>query len=367
MRQKLQSLSHQQAILLLTLITLGGEDDLSLLSHLPHEDMQALQSVGQELCQTPRKQMLPQLVKEIKHLITESQRSTVESVDPEWLAEFLLGESPRVISATLHQFPRSVAERIVAYLPVHLQHHIPPTIHEVHPDIAKRLKLALSKKIPTYTPEQTDALTMESLALLGNDEILTLLRELGFRELAIAFRAVGRGPLTELCRRLGPEEAERLLTVIRNLPNTSSEETKAAQRTIRSISLEHRSKSEIIEEAGLHKMQQALRDVSEECHKIIAFLLPRRVGKRIRTQQLLKLSAHDLYQVKLQVLESMQSLSNEGYINPQWGQMPIDLPEPPPPPEESMVGNSMSAAQIAEAHAAESHSSDGHPADNQAH
>lgn len=352
MRQKLQSLSHQQAILLLTLITLGGEDDLSLLAHLPQEDMQAIQPVGQDLCQTPRKQMLPQLVKEIKHLITESQRSTVESVDPEWLAEFLLGESPRVISATLSQFPRSVAERIVACLPVHLQHHIPPTMHEVHPDITKRLKLALSKKVPTYTPEQPHELMMESVGVLNNEEIMTLLRELGFRELAIAFRAVGRGPLTELCRRLGPEEAERLLTVIRNLPTTSSEETKAAQRTIRSISLEHRSKSEIIEEAGLHKMQQALRDVSDECHNVIAFRLPRRIGKRVKTQHLLNLTPQDLYQVKLQVLNTIQQLSSEGRIGALWAELPINLPEPPPPPEENMVGNSMSAADLAEAHAA---------------
>ncbi len=352
MRQQLQSLSHQQAMLLLTLITLGGEDDLSLLAHLPPEMSQPVDAVGRVLCQTPRKQILPQLVKEIKHLITESQRSPLDQIDPEWLAEFLLSESPRVISATLQQFPRSIAERIITALPIHLQRVVPATEGTIHPDLIKRIRLNLSEKIPVYTQAPTHALTIESLALLNSQEIMLLLREFGLRELAIAFRGVGRGPLTELCRRLGAEEAERLLAVIRNLPPSEPEETKAAQRTIRAISLEHRSKSEIIEEAGLSKLHQAIQDLDKDCQHVIAFNLPRRIGKRIQGQQNIQMSPQDLYQLKLQVLHILQHLSAEGQLSPHWAELPIELAEPPPPPEpEAMIGESMSASEMAEIHA----------------
>lgn len=338
MRQKLQSLSPRQSILLLTLITFGGEQDLALLSHLSAEEQKAISPVGKELCKTPRKQMLPQLLTEIKHLITESQRSPLEQIDPEWLAEFLLGESPRLISAMLQQFSRSVAERMISALPVHLQRHIPPTVDSIHPDIVKRMRHLLAAKLPSYTPLHAHTLTMETLSTLSAGETMLLLRELGIRELAIAFRGVGRGPLTELCRRLGPEEAERLLTVIRNLPPSTPAETKAAQRTIRAISLEHSSKSEIIEEAGLSKLHQSIQDLPPLCQQTIALHLPRRIGKRILSQKIMPLDPYDLHQLKRYVLTILQQMSTSGQISEQWSAMPITLPEAPPAPEEPALG-----------------------------
>jgi hypothetical protein len=326
MRQYLQSISRQQAILLLTMITLGGEEDLGLLLLLPPEERDMLAQVGRQICETPRKQMLPQLVKEIKNLITESQRNPLEQLDPEWLAEFLLGESPRVISAILQQFPRSVAERIALALPAHLQRHIPSPVHAIHPDVVKRLRYLMGKRFPTYTVRNPSELSVETISQLNAEELLLFLRELGLRELAIAFRGVGRGPLTELCRRLGPEEAERLLEVIRDLPNTDAQETKLAQRTIRAISLEHRSKSEIIEEAGLSKLFEAIRDLDPTCKQTIAYRLPRRIGKRLQHYQGMSLQGIDHVQLQRQTLEILKQLSQQGRISTQWSQMEISVP-----------------------------------------
>lgn len=348
MRQKLQSLSHRQSMFLLTLITLGGEEDLALLAHLPPEDQKAIKPVGKELCQTPRKQMLPQLVKEIKYLITESQRSPLDQLDPEWLAEFLLGESPRLISGMLQQFSRLAAERMLAALPIHLQRHIPQTTGSIHPDLIKRMKYLLAEKLPTHVLSNPHALTMESLAALGIIDTMVLLRELGIRELAIAFRGVGRGPLTELCRRLGPEEAERLLTVIRNLPPSTPSETKAAQRTIRAISMEHNSKSEIIEEAGLSKLHQSIQDLPLPCQQVIALHLPRRLGKRILSQKIMVLDAYDLHQLKRYVLAVLQEISTTGQVDEYWRTLPIELPEAPPAPEEPALGNAGMSSDLAQ-------------------
>jgi hypothetical protein len=184
----------------------------------------------------------------------------------------------------------------------------------------------MGKRFPTYTVRNPSELSVETISQLNAEELLLFLRELGLRELAIAFRGVGRGPLTELCRRLGPEEAERLLEVIRDLPNTDAQETKLAQRTIRAISLEHRSKSEIIEEAGLSKLFEAIRDLDPTCKQTIAYRLPRRIGKRLQHYQGMSLQGIDHVQLQRQTLEILKQLSQQGRISTQWSQMEISVP-----------------------------------------
>lgn len=338
MHHLLQSLSRRQSVILLTVMILEGEEALGLLRYLPDEDKHAIQGAGQNLLQeAPLKQLLPQLVTELKRQLKEQNATAVDQLDPEWLGDFLYGESPQAISAILRNFPRPVAERLARALPRDVAQRLPMRQGHIDQDILQIVKQTFDKRCPSMPSTQPTVLGLESLSALKNEDLYTLIRDLGFRELAIAFRGAGRGPLTELCRRLGQEEAENLLATIRRLPPSSPQEIKAAQRTIRAISFGNRSKSEIIEEAGLCLLQGAIQDLPNDVKKPIAYRLPRRVGERLLQYDNQGLSAHDTLTIQHQVLNTIQGIAEEGRIASFWKDLPIDLPPLPEPANEEVA------------------------------
>lgn len=339
MREQLETLPTSQAMFLLTLMMLEGEQDLDLLHYLPDDQAPQLESIGRALCVEPRKQMLPQVVREIKHLIKTTQRSPIDHLAPEWMAEFLKEEPPQVINVILQQFPQSISDRILMALPGPVRQNLPPS-REVHPDIARLVRRHFETKVPSMepasTPAQAQALSLDSLTALDTDELLLLINELGIRELALAFRKVGRGPLTELCRRLSSQDAERLLEVIRSLETTipsdspdAKELTKSAQRLIQKVSLRNRSKSQLHEDAGLAKLREACWELAPEQQQKISLLLPHRIGKKFQVAQVLELKPTDKYRIQCEAIQLIQQLSMEGKIAPHWSQLEAQYPPPP--------------------------------------
>jgi len=324
------SLSREHSMLLLTIFVLEGEKDLELLRYLQPDDASAIQQMAGELGQTPRKQMLPQLVQEIKKLLNDASMGPLEKLDPGWLAEVLQTESPRTISMLMRQMPRSRSEQLFRSLPDYLRKRIPTQQAMVEPEIQKLVKSVIEKRCPTLQDDNPpQKLDMDSITKLSGDEIQVLIRELGFRILAIAFRGAGRGPLTELCRRLGSQESNNLLAIIRRLPESSRQESKAAQKTIRALSLERRTKSEIIIEAGLGRLRAAYHDHPESMMRLVAYRLPRDLGLRVlaKTERLLDLE-EQIHSQRI-VLQTISNLSEEGRLPAFWQTLELVEPEMP--------------------------------------
>ncbi len=215
----------------------------------------------------------------------------------------------------------------------------------LHPELTKRLLRLFSQKFHSFFPSDATKLSLESLAIIDSKDLFTILRQLGLRELAVAFSNVGKGPLMELCRRLGQEEANRLLELIRNLPPSSSQEIKQAQRNIRMISLTNRSRSEIIEEIGLGKLSEAIRELPERCKKAIALRLPRRLGLRLNSHRGLSLPPEDLYKLQKEILDLIQELARNEKISHHWALLEVQYP-PPPPPEQNSEGEGEAESQL---------------------
>lgn len=340
MREHLDMLSNEQSMFLLTLMMLEGEEDLELIRYLPEEQAHTISQVGQVIASEPRKQMLPQIVREIKALVKASQRSPIEHFEPEWMAEFLKHESPRVISALLQPYPRSTIDRVIMALPGHLRQSIPQSQHQLHPEIARYIKQKFDAKCPTHfnpSKVQSQVLDLSSIAQLEAEEILRVTRELGLRELAAAFRSAGRGALTELCRVLNPTDAERLLHIIRTFETVAGspeakEEMKSATRVLQTATKRNRSasKSQLVDDAGFAKLREASFELPEEQQQAIAFKLPHKQGKRFKESQSMQLGPHDTFRIQCETLQVIQLLSQEGKLNQKWSEVQIEYPPPPP-------------------------------------
>ncbi|MCB9638800.1 MAG: hypothetical protein H6727_07845 [Myxococcales bacterium] len=329
MRHLIQHLPKQQAMFLLTLLTLEGEKDLPLLGYLPREEAQQLEHVARQLSETPRKQLLPQLVQEIKRLIADNHRSKLEQHDPAWLADLLQHESPQIIAVILQGLPRGSVQRIYQALPRQLAQRIPQQIGQVSPEIAKQIRQRIEERFPEPPDTDPPTFNLDSLSYLSSEELMLLIRELGFRELATAFSNVGHRPLMELCRRLRNEDAEHLLKVVQGLPPLESKHIKSAQRTIRAISNEHQSQSDMIEGAGMHKFSNALCASHRELLHNLAYRLPYNLGIRFHRHNPPKLTDNDILRLHHEVLGTLQSLAQEQRISRQWALQVIDLPPVP--------------------------------------
>ncbi len=336
MRALLHSLPVEQAIFLLVLLILGSDEDLELLRFLPQEESQNLQeAISQILQGAPKKQLLHKLVAELKFLLkSASNKSAAMTLDPAWYADFIVNEPPQTIPVLLRAFPPSSAERIIQALPPHIAQQIPRYQTHVEPEILKIARDYFDSLCPTLDHSNPSDISLQSICKLTRDEFFTLIRELGFKELAIAFRGAGRGPLTELCRRLGSEEAENLLNTIRRLPPSSPVEIKAAQRTIRAISFAHRAKSEIIQEAGMGMFISALQNVPIEYKKNLAYTLPRHIGEKILKGQPALISDEELLRLQHQLADTIILMAEEGRFPERWKGLEKNLPPLPSPDEE---------------------------------
>lgn len=340
----IEGVPTEQAMFLLFLFAQKGEEDLHLLRYLPDEQSQILSPIGQQLASEPRKQILPLIGKELRELVKISRRSPFDQFDPEWMAEFLHDESPRVISALLQQYPRSIAERVIMALPGHLRQNIPRQQQPLHPEIAGYIKQKFDARCPNVPQgqiQQVDSLSIATLPALASDELQKLMRELGLRELALAFRLAGRGALTELCRGLERNDSERLLTVIRQLTSEqggpeAKEQMKSATRIIQAVTRASRSnnKKKLIEDTGLAKLKEAAQELSPEEQQAIVFNLPRKIGVLFQSNPPLDLRPDEKYRIQCEAIQAIQLLSQEGSISPQWGQLEPQYPPPPPEPPE---------------------------------
>ncbi|MBU50133.1 MAG: hypothetical protein CL920_15700 [Deltaproteobacteria bacterium] len=338
--QQLQQLSNEHSILVLTLLILEGEQDLDILRMFPDETAEPLLQAGQALSEIgPRKQVLPQLITELKKRLKLANKSTTEHFSADWLAEFLQHESPIAISCVLRNFPRPIANQIAKNFPPTVTQSLPTQPGTVEPEILRVVQEAFEGKVPELPEYEPEELNLSALKAAKAEEIYMLIREIGFVELAVAFRGAGKGPLTELCRRLGAEEAENLLSTIKRLPPSPSDEVKAAQRSIRAISFTHSSRSEIVEEAGLNLLHAALLSLPERERQLIAYRLPKRIGQRLLLPESTPID--DLQRLKLQhrIANTLQYLSEKERIAPFWKHIEITLPPlPEPEPEEEEFG-----------------------------
>ncbi len=117
---------------------------------------------------------------------------------------------------------------------------------------------------------------------LSAERLTLLLRTLGRRRLAIAFRAAPPAELGQLCARLGEPLAGELIAEVRALSTMAVEEVRAAQRGLLRLSKERlRSAEELLVEIGCSWLGPALQGRGDDELQRLALRLPRALGQKL--------------------------------------------------------------------------------------
>ncbi|MEM1007516.1 MAG: hypothetical protein AAGJ35_00800 [Myxococcota bacterium] len=327
MSHPFQELDPQHAALLCFALLKSGAQTPSLLNHLEHSE--PLQEQAQALCQPSLRPHLPSIAHELKKRLVQHQSHPLQNFAPAWIAEFVQGESPRIMTAWLQGLHPNTRKHVKAHLAPSLAHNLDRNRHNIHPQVKPLLYQQLRQRLPVYPQKFPQQLNLEALLALEKEDISNIIEELGYVEMAIAFHKRERGYLLELCRKFPKNFAERLIQNTQKIPESSSSRTKAALRLIRTFSAQ--THQTLFYTLGQHAFCLAVHQEQPQILRALAFRLPYEQGIQLYKfthepipQKILLHRQHDL-------MRTIQDLATQDRISTAWQELPLDLPELPPP------------------------------------
>lgn len=264
-------LDRRRASLLLTLMMHGGADALPVLDLMSAEEAGAIKEKANMLLQIPGDKRAMFIAHEFKGLMAEASARGLESVDPSWIVEALLTESPPVVAAILIGLPSHQLKAVVEKLPSDTRRKLPPkdAMRQVPAEVVRGIRLSFENRFATMPTLMGKTFGFRDIITLDSKELLLLLRSLGLEELAAAFVSVGRYALAELCKRLPREYATELITAVKEAKATDAMELKSAQRFLGRVLVNYSDAEELSRKAGLYRLSKAL--VAEDRDYVRAF------------------------------------------------------------------------------------------------
>lgn len=330
-------LSPRLTMLLCTIFTQGGEEDLSALEHLNEDDAYLVQEKAQQLLQLEPDRRVAVVVREMRRQMQFAGLIGLEAIDPSWLLAGVRGEQPVVIGIILAQLSSGARSRILAHLPPKVRARVPSKEDLKHTklELMRIVRHAFETKyVPMAAPpgEPTE-FYFKDIALLDVRELVQLVRALGIEQLAAAFMAVGRRKLAELCHRLGTQAADELIAAYKETEQRDAMDINDANDFLSRMVLGLRSgngavnkesfQKEVFQKAGLFRLAAAIRAERPSFVQQLAQRIPRSHGKLL-SQYVYRINENDevdwtkLRRLQDLVLFRVEKLAARGKVNPRY-------------------------------------------------
>ncbi len=365
-----EPLSEREAMLLMTTLTLGGSDSVSIFSHLPDEVAGRLNEKAQALLQIESKKRVPFMVKQMKQALNFKGLRGVEKVDPSWILQEMRGESPRTVAAILVSLPPSVVRSVLKRLPSGVRKNLPPKeeMKDVPVELVRSVRQIFESHFHAMPASSGREFAFADTIHLERKELYYLLRDLGLVELGQAFIAVGKLALAELCRRLPRSKAEELIMAVRRSSRVDTPDLKTAQRFLSRVVVNFDDTEEFFQKAGLWRIAKAMLPEGEAFQATYRQRMPRTAGELfdsylVKAGEMEDLTEEKLARLQDSILMRVRELSDKGRISPRWAQLKFAYNDPEfeinvlaaeeaaknPPPEEVAESDGETAAAPEEA------------------
>ncbi len=324
-------------MLLCTIFTQGGEEDLSALEHLNEDDAYLVQEKAQQLLQLEPERRVSVVVREMRRQMQFAGLIGLEAIDPSWLLAGVRGEQPVVIGIILAQLSSGARSRILAHLPPKVRARVPTKEDLKHTklELMRIVRHAFeSKYVPMAAPPGAPTeFYFKDIALLDVRELVQLIRALGIEQLAAAFMAVGRRKLAELCHRLGTQAADELIAAYKETEQRDAMDINDANDFLSRMVLGLRSgngavnkdsfQKELFQKAGLFRLAAAVRSERPSFVQQLAQRIPRSHGKLL-SQYVYRINENEevdwtkLRRLQDLVLFRVEKLAARGKVNPRY-------------------------------------------------
>jgi len=333
-------LSPRLTVLLGTIFTQGGEEDLYIADYLNDEDSFLLKERAQVLIELDGQKRAAIVAAELRRQFQFRGLLGLDQVDPTWILSALKGEQPVTIGIVLSQLSASTRARILSQLPQPVRDRVPTRedLKTTRLEVMRAVRQIFEAKfagMPVPPTEPTNFYFKDIVHLEGR-EIMQLVRALGLEELGAAFFTVGRRKLAELCTRLGREAAEELIAAVKSTEDRDAMDLKDSntflQRMVLGLKLDEargvspeeakeRFQRELFQKAGLLRLAKAMRAERPSFVLQVAQRLPRTHGRLLQSYVAKIDEMYETDDVKLRriqdlILQRIEKLAARGKVSP---------------------------------------------------
>lgn len=335
-------LSPRLTVLLGTIFTQGGEDDLYLIDFLTDEDAYLLKEKAELLVQLDGPKRAAIVAAEMRRQFQFRGLLGLDQVDPSWLLSALKGEQPITIGIVLAQLSASARARILSQLPPAVRDRVPSReeLKGTRLEIMRAVRQIFESKfaVMPVPPTEPTNFYFKDIVLLEGRELMQLVRALGIDELGSAFLTIGKRKLAELCTKLAREAAEELVAAVKQTEERDALDLKDAnaflQRLVLGLKIDEargvspeeakdRFQRELFQKAGLLRLARGLRAERPGYVQQLAQRLPRSHGRLLQSyvskiDEIFETDDAKLRRVQDLILYRVEKLAARGKVNPKY-------------------------------------------------
>lgn len=258
---------------------------------------------------------------ELHALRASDQFSGLADVHPAWLLESLTHEPPRVIGIVLRSLPSHHVRYIIEHLPVAMRDALPDLIEAfaVPPDILEVIRRRFERRfLPVSYANIARETPFEGLHTLKNEELLSLVRELGLAELALALSRMSSRAVRLLLNRFPLKVAKSIQNKMKELEGCSESLRHQAQFTVLGVTNEHMGSDQLLLEAGVASLGRAGTATQDRFYRWLQQKLEPRLGYLLRRsldEWGTYFSDEGIQERQALVLDTLHSLRERGVIH----------------------------------------------------
>jgi hypothetical protein len=215
------------------------------------------------------------VLKLLGYLVQHVRNRHLEMVHPSWIAESLRNEDPQIVFEILNQFTATYRNSVMELL----QPSEAPVVNPLKTGSVDCNQVVFdifcNRFAPMSAPWGEAELGLETLHLLKTEDVMTLLTEIGFSEIARAFALAGKDGLAAAVSRIPEDRREDFLAAVREAMSNPTERNKIAARRLSGLG--SRALEESMLGLGVKQLALAMKDKADALRKV-AQRIPRDLG-----------------------------------------------------------------------------------------
>jgi hypothetical protein len=253
-----------------------GQQKEEILAVLPAERAETLKKEVKKFDRFPKEVRLTIVLKLLGYLVQHIRNRNLEMVHPTWIAESLRNENASITLGILNQFSSDYRERVLDFLTPFTSPVFDP-LKSVSSDCSDVVLQIFCNRFASMSAPWGEAeLNLDTLYLLKEEDLDTLVFQLGVREIARAFVLAGNAALAAVVSRIPAYVQEDFLAAVKVAKTLSPERQKAGARRLAPFA--SRPLEEAMTKVGLVFLGEVFSHGKTETARKVAQRLPREMG-----------------------------------------------------------------------------------------
>ena len=239
-----------------------------ILTGLPQERSDLVKKELKKFERFPKEVRLTLVLKLLGYLVQHVRNPHLEMIHPTWIAESLRKEYPHVITTILSQFSNEYRKQVQQALMLNTGMLPRPSTSVLMESVDVIFQIFCQRFAAMGPPWGDPELSVDTMYLLKDEDLLTLIKQVGVQEIARSFAIAGNDVLAVLLSRFPAELHDDFLRGIKTAKGESADKQKTAAKRLNKYDLKSMPMEEATLRVGLTKIASILSKKSDVARKI---------------------------------------------------------------------------------------------------